>query len=56
MMNEVMVREGLAHEYTYDSAYEYQGLYVADEHAADAASARLWSPDAYAGDTEQSAT
>lgn len=56
IINEVMVLEGFAYEYACDSAYEYQGMFVADERAADAASAGLWSPDTCDGYTERPAT
>ena len=52
--NETMIREGYAHEYTYDRPYKYQARFRAAEAAARAARAGLWSPNTCNGDTTHS--
>lgn len=49
MLNDVMVREGLAHELTYDGQYKYQDRFNAGESAAREAERGLWHPSACAG-------
>jgi micrococcal nuclease len=51
LYNEVMIREGYAHEYTYDTPYEYQARFRAAEAAARNASLGLWSPSTCNGNT-----
>ena len=53
MFNEVMVRTGYAHEYTYDQPYRYQSQFRAAEPKAKAAGLGLWSRQTCAGNTEQ---
>jgi len=53
MLNEDMVREGFAHEYTYDRAYRYQAQFRAAQRQAKAAGLGLWSERTCSGDTEQ---
>ncbi len=55
MFNEVMVREGFAHEYTYDRPYRYQQRFRAVEAKARAAGLGLWSRRTCGGNTEQAA-
>jgi|GEM_PF-1173651 len=45
-VNEYMVKEGYAYEYTYDSAYKYQKEFKAAEASAKAAGKGLWAPNA----------
>lgn len=54
-VNQAMVREGYAHEYTYDTPYKYQDAFNAAEHTASQEQRGLWSPSSCAGDTEQPA-
>ena len=42
MFNEVMIEEGYAEEYTYDTAYKYQARFRAAEEAARAAGKGIW--------------
>jgi len=51
--NEYMVKQGYAHEYTYDSPYKYQAQFKADEVYARQNQLGLWSPDTCNGDTTQ---
>ena len=46
--NEYMIRQGYAHEYTYDTPYKYQTTFKAAQISAEAAQLGLWSP----GETE----
>lgn len=55
LINQAMVSEGFAHEYTYDTAYKYQDEFNAAEHTASQEQRGLWSPSTCAGDTERSA-
>jgi micrococcal nuclease len=48
-----MVREGFAHEYTYDRAYRYQAQFRTAQHQAKAAGLGFWSRRACSGNTEQ---
>lgn len=53
---EKMIRDGYAHEYTYQSqAYKYQMNFKAAEAEAEQASRGLWSPNTCDGDTKQPA-
>jgi micrococcal nuclease len=56
MFNEVMVRTGYAHEYTYDKPYRYQRQFKAAEANAKAAGLGFWSGHTCAGNTEQAAS
>jgi len=53
--NEMMVAEGYAHEYTYDTPYQYQAEFKAAQAAAEKAQLGLWSPATCNGDTTQPA-
>ena len=53
MLNEVMVREGFAHEYTYDLAYRYQGEFRTAQRQAKTAGLGFWSQRTCSGNTEQ---
>lgn len=44
--NELMIREGYAHEYTYDLPYKYQGQFKAAESNAKQDERGLWASDA----------
>ena len=48
-LGETLIAEGYAHEYTYDTPYEYQDEYNAAEAAARDAERGLWAPDACPG-------
>jgi len=52
LVNETMVREGYAHEYTYDTAYKYRDAFRDAEQAARTAERGLWSPATCAGSTK----
>jgi hypothetical protein len=54
-VNEVMVAEGYAHEYTYDLPYRYQAELRAAEVEARENERGLWSPDTCGGDTSRPA-
>lgn len=51
LVNEKMVAEGFAHEYTYETPYNYQDTFREAEQAARAAERGLWSPATCAGNT-----
>ncbi|WP_282948361.1 thermonuclease family protein [Cellulomonas endometrii] len=55
LVNDTLVREGFAHEYTYDGAYTYQATFVDAEADAASQARGLWAADTCAGDTEQAA-
>jgi micrococcal nuclease len=55
MFNEVMVRTGFAHEYTYDKPYLYQRQFRADEADAKSAGLGFWSQRTCDGNTLQPA-
>ena len=55
MFNELMVREGYAHEYTYELPYRYQQQFRDAQAAARTGQRGLWSPSTCAGDTDQPA-
>jgi micrococcal nuclease len=48
-----MVREGYAHEYTYDSSYRYQAEFRAAERQAREEQRGLWSPATCGGNTKR---
>ncbi len=53
---EKMIREGYAHEYTYQGqAYKYQATYKAAEAEAEATGRGFWSSTTCSGDTKQPA-
>ena len=54
--NEYMVKQGYAHEYTYDTPYKYQAQFKADEKYARENQLGLWSPNTCNGDTTSEAT
>lgn len=45
-INEWLVREGYAHEYTYSSAYKYQSAFKSAEREARASARGFWAPGA----------
>jgi endonuclease YncB( thermonuclease family) len=49
LVNEKMVSEGFAREYTYDDAYKYRDTFRDAEEAARSAGRGLWNPAACAG-------
>ena len=49
--NEYMVKQGYAHEYTYDTPYKYQAQFKSDEKYARENQLGLWSPSTCNGDT-----
>ena len=51
LVNEKMVAEGFAHEYTYETPYKYQDRFREAEQAARTAERGLWSPATCAGNT-----
>ena len=54
LFNQLMISEGYAHEYTYDSnPYKYQTEFQAAENEARENERGLWAPSACAGDTGQ---
>jgi len=53
--NEYMVKQGYAHEYTYDTPYRYQKEFKADEKYARENQLGLWSPNTCNGDTTSAA-
>lgn len=46
-----LIKDGYAHEYTYDTPYERQAAYKAAESAARVGQKGLWAPDTCNGDT-----
>lgn len=52
LVNEKMVREGFAHEYTYETPYKYRDTFRDAEQAARTAERGLWSPTTCAGNTK----
>jgi micrococcal nuclease len=55
LFNELMIREGYAHEYTYNTPYKYQARFRAAEAAARQAARGLWSSSTCGGDTSTGA-
>ncbi len=56
LFNEVMIREGYAHEYTYrNQFYKYQAQFKEAVREAREASVGLWSPETCGGETEKPA-
>jgi micrococcal nuclease len=53
LFNEVMIREGYAHEYTYDSPYRYRTLFRRAQVEASQRHAGLWANNTCRGDTGQ---
>jgi len=53
MVNEAMVSDGFAHEYTYDQPYKYRAKFKAAERSAREAGRGLWSTSTCSGDTTQ---
>ncbi len=51
LVNEEMVNEGFAHEYTYGAPYKYRDIFRIAEQAARAAERGLWSPATCAGES-----
>jgi micrococcal nuclease len=51
--NEMMVAQGYAHEYTYDTPYKYQAEFKAAQAAAEKTQLGLWSPSTCNGNTTQ---
>lgn len=53
---EKMIRDGYAHEYTYQSqTYKYQATYKQAEAEAQSANRGFWAPDTCSGNTKQAA-
>lgn len=52
LVNEKMVREGYAHEYTYEKPYKYRDSFVSAQSEARAAERGLWGPATCAGSTK----
>lgn len=55
-INLLMIKEGYAHEYTYNLPYKYQTEFKNAQKQAEANKAGLWSPDACNGDVIKSVT
>lgn len=55
MINQSLISEGYAHEYTYQVPYKYQQLFRELETAAQEQQRGLWSPTSCNGDTKQPA-
>ena len=55
LFNQLMIRLGYAHEYTYDLPYRYQEQFRAAQRAAEQRDAGLWNPATCAGDTARPA-
>ena len=53
--NEYMIKQGYAHEYTYDLPYKYQSQFKADQTYARENQLGLWSPNTCNGDTTTAA-
>ncbi|TAL51155.1 hypothetical protein EPN81_00670 [Patescibacteria group bacterium] len=53
--NELLIRDGYAHEYTYDTAYKYQTEFKAAQVDAEINKRGLWADDTCAGDTTSEA-
>jgi micrococcal nuclease len=51
LFNELMIREGYAHEYTYNTPYKYQARFRAAEAAARQTKRGLWSSSTCGGNT-----
>lgn len=51
LVNEKMVNEGFAHEYTYETPYKYRDTFRDAEQAARISERGLWSPATCAGNT-----
>ncbi|MGH7203371.1 MAG: thermonuclease family protein [Candidatus Levyibacteriota bacterium] len=47
--NEIMIADGYAYEYTYNTPYKYQSEFKAAQHAAEDAGRGLWSSNACSG-------
>jgi micrococcal nuclease len=54
LVNQQMVSEGFAHEYTYDDSYKYRDTFRHAEQAAQTAELGLWNPATCAGSTQTS--
>jgi micrococcal nuclease len=54
-INEYMIAEGYAHEYTYDLPYKYQTEFKAAEKSARESHKGLWAPETCNGNTHQPA-
>ena len=55
-VNQLLVEQGYAHEYTYDQPYRYQSQFRAAEADARDAAGGLWAPDTCNGNTDVAAT
>ena len=55
LFNELVIRLGYAHEYTYDLPYRYQQRFRAAQQAAEQQDAGLWNAATCAGDTARPA-
>jgi len=54
-INQALIEQGYAHEYTYQTPYSWQADFKTREQAARAASRGLWDAATCAGDTKQKA-
>lgn len=54
-INQTLIKEGFAHEYTYQTPYKYQDAFRSDEQTAREAGKGLWAADTCNGDTKQPA-
>ncbi|MCC7543259.1 thermonuclease family protein [bacterium] len=54
-INQTLIKEGYAHEYTYQTPYKYQQTFRGDERQAREQSRGLWAADTCGGDTKQPA-
>lgn len=52
LVNQQLVSEGFAHEYTYDDSYKYRDTFRHAEQAAQTAELGLWNPATCAGSTQ----
>jgi micrococcal nuclease len=52
LVNEAMIHEGYAHEYTYDTPYKYRDAFVKAQREARTEERGLWSPATCAGSTD----
>jgi len=56
LYNDMMIRQGFAHEYTYENTpYKYQTMFRADQAYAQAHQLGFWNPNTCNGDTTQAA-
>ena len=56
LFNEIMIREGFAHEYTYNTPYRYQAVFRQAQAEASRRHVGLWADITCGGDTLRPAT